>query len=201
MPAGKDKITLLSRIIFILSLQGSVQAADIKQTTNPDTGLISWTLTEDNFHIELIQRLPDQTRAFFQARDFSVAIANDIATHCMFQTIVKNTAKTLNLESIKISLSDWQIKVNEKTSPIILKESWDKKWQTKAISNTARIAFLWATFPNQQTLDATGDTNWGMISLGPPPGTNLDIHIHWMHGNQSKDAWIRNIKCPIDRHL
>jgi hypothetical protein len=53
-------------------LAGSL-AAEPSPRIDPDTGLASWTLRDGAIAIELIQRLPDQTRAVFQGRGFPAA--------------------------------------------------------------------------------------------------------------------------------
>ena len=62
-----------------------------------------------------------------------------------------------------------------------------------------RVAFRWATFPTQQSFEAGGDYNWGMISFGLPPGSVFDLQLVWRQDNIVKTQWIKQIECPADR--
>lgn len=206
------RITSVLLMLFICGFfpVAAVVATEVTKTTNPETKLVGWKVSEGNLELELIQRSPDQTRSFFQARGFDTKIANDIATQCVFQTIVRNigdksnsannstTNNKANKKPITVSLKDWRIKVNDKSGPIKLKEDWDKEWKGTKASKPGQIAFRWATFPTLQTFEPDGDFNFGMISMGPPPATTFDLHIFWKFDGKSKDTWIKNMQCPLD---
>ncbi len=185
-------------IIVLLVLAVNTFAA-VSMNKNPSTQLISWALTEGNFKLELIQRLPDQTRAFFQARGFSRKVANDIALSCIFQAIGKNISNSKHVNSISYSLKDWELRVNNKLQNIKLKETWGKEWSTSDVNAAAKIAFTWATFPTQQIFASEGDYGWGMISFGLPPKSVFDLKVVWKDNNKIKSAWIHSITCPKDR--
>lgn len=178
-----------------------LSAGEINKTIDAETKLTGWKITDNNFQLELIQRSPQQTRSFFQARGFSTKIANDIATHCVLQTIIRNTEAQNPNDSITISLKEWRMTNSKDTKErtLKLKEVWDKEWKDGDITNAARIAFRWATFPTEQTFDPGGDYNWGMISFGLKPDTLFDLHIFWKQGNNTHDAWIKDMQCPPDR--
>jgi len=190
---------LLCSLCFFFSV--FLSAAEIIKSVDKETQLISWKLIENNFQLELIQRSPQQTRSFFQARGFSAELANDIATHCVLQTIVRNTEAENSQDSISVSLKDWRFNTAEYAGeePIKLKESWAEEWKEGDISNAARVAFRWATFPTEQVFEPGGDYNWGMISVGPKPDTAFHLHVFWKQGNKTKNAWITNMHCPADK--
>jgi len=187
--------------LFCCSFPAFLTAAEITKSIDKETKLIGWKLSENNFQLELIQRSPQQTRSFFQARGFSPKIANDIATHCVLQTIIRNTEAENSNDSISVSLKEWRLSNtgDTKEKSVKLKENWDKEWNNDDISNAARVAFRWATFPSEQTFDPGGDFNWGMISFGPKPDTLFDLHIFWKQGNKSNNAWIKKLQCPPDQ--
>ena len=183
-------------LLIFISTQS---VALVEKTVDSETLLKSWKLTEAPFSLELIQRLPDQTRAFFQARGFSSDIANNIATQCVLQTIGKNTSKAPKSKSITYDLHEWKIYINAKAQSIKFKELWDKEWAEGIVTKASRIAFRWATFPTQQSFDPGGDFNWGMISFGLPPGSTFDLEVLWKHNNQTHSQWIKQIECPADQ--
>ncbi|VAW93033.1 hypothetical protein MNBD_GAMMA23-835 [hydrothermal vent metagenome] len=175
--------------------------AAVSVTKNPSTQLKSWVLKEGGFKLELIQRLPDQTRAFFQGRGFSSKIANDLALSCIFQAIGTNigTPKQKHAESVSYSLKDWKIKMGDKIQTVKSKEIWKTQWSPSAVNTAAKIAFTWATFPTQQTFSSSSDYGWGMISFGFPPKTTFDLKVVWKQNNKTNSRWVRAIMCPPDR--
>jgi len=174
--------------------------AGVSVTTNTETKLTGWKLSQDGFEFELIQRLPDQTRAFFLARGFSKKVADDIALACVFQGIGRNTFKAGENKSISVDLRSWQVHTGAKMRAVKQKEQWDAEWGSQAVSTASRIAYRWATFPTQQTFEPVGDYNWGMISFDLPPGTRFDVHVRWTLNGKPQQAWVRDVQCPPDIH-
>jgi len=193
---------LLLFILATLATPFCLTASELEKTVDKETQLSAWKLSEGNFQLELIQRSPEQTRSFFQARGFSIKVADDIATSCVFQTIGRNTEADNKTDSVSVDLSEWRIVVadsqNKTAKPIKLKEHWNEEWKGANVSTASRIAFRWATYPSEQSFDPGGDFNWGMISVGPKPEVVFDLHIVWKQGDKKHDAWIRQMQCPKD---
>lgn len=187
-------------IIFILMLFSFFSScyAEIVKSTKAETNMKSWKISDLGVELELIQRMPEQTQAFFQARGFPREIANQIGNSCVLQTIAKNTFKKSTDDDIFISLKDWGVRVNGKVQMVKLKEIWDKEWAQNEITIAARLAFRWSMFPTEQTYKPSGDFNWGMTSIGLAPGEVFDLHVVWWQGKQRKDLWINAIQCPFN---
>lgn len=195
-----------SLLLLLLLMPACLTAGELEKTVNKttdkETQLSAWKLSEGNFQLELIQRSPEQTRSFFQGRGFSAKVADDIATSCVFQTIGRNTEAENNTESVTVNLTEWRLATTDKqgekkqTNSIKLKEDWDKEWKGAHVSSASRIAFRWATYPTEQSFDPGGDFNWGMISFGPKPDMIFDLHIVWKQGDKTHDAWIKQMQCP-----
>ena len=198
-------VMTLTKIIFF-SLFQLYSAAVFSQVTldiDESTKLKTWKLIQSNFELQLVQRLPDQTRGFFQGRGFTKQQANDIATQCVLQTIVKNTASNKTNPSLSVSLKDWRVKADGQLLGVKLKEDWAKQWtliqdENQKVKKSAQIAFRWSTFPSEQTFEPGGDYNWGMISFGLKPGEKFDLHVFWKVGEQLNNEWIRGVECPMD---
>lgn len=190
---------LILSFIALLSIVSAQSIARVEQSTDSESQLKSWKLTKNALSLELIQRLPDQTRAFFQGRGFSSNIANNIATQCVLQAIAKNISDKAPKQSISYDLHDWKIYHNSQTQGIKFKEQWDNEWTDDKVSTASRIAFRWATFPTQQSFDPGGDFNWGMISFGLPPGSVFDLEAKWTQNGLIHSHWIKQIECPQDR--
>ncbi len=196
-------------LIIICFLPGILLAqreAQIEAEIDESTGLKTWKLIQSGLELQLVQRSPDQTRGFYLGRGFTKKDSNEIATQCVFQTIVKNTALQKTGEAISIALKTWRLKKinaeNDQTQRIKLKEDWASQWSqdnNKQVTPSARIAFKWSTFPSEQTFEAGGDYNWGMITFGLPPGEQFDLHVFWHTNQQTHEQWISNIQCPIDQ--
>jgi len=177
--------------------------AQVVHEVDESTKLETWKLIQSDLELQLVQRLPDQTRGFFQGRGFTKQQANDIATQCVLQSIVKNTASDKNNSAISVSLKEWHVKVDGQLRRIKLKEDWAKQWSliqddNLKVKKSAQIAFRWATFPSEQIFQPGGDYNWGMISFGLKPGEKFDLHVFWKVDNQLKNEWIKDIECPKD---
>ncbi len=178
----------------------SVQARDgVERSTDTETGLQRWIFRRPGFELTLAQRTPDQTRAFFLARGFDRAIADEIATACVFQTIAKNLSDASDAPALTIRLSEWRVMIKGKQRPLKLKSEWAKEWRNRKASKAARLAFRWATFPDEQTFYPRGDYNWGMISFNLPPGTRFDLLLSWHERQQHRQGIIKGLVCPEDR--
>jgi hypothetical protein len=185
-------------VLFLLSITiWDPVAARVSQTIDPDTGLQGWHWEGDGISVELIQRLPDQTRAFFMARGFGQRTAERIARDCVFQTIVTNTDR--EGAAVSIDLRQWSVVTDKASAPLKLKGQWDKEWQRLGVPKAARIAFRWSLFPDRQTF-APGDYNWGMTTMGIPAGTRFDLKLVWQHGPDTHQALISEIACAPDVH-
>lgn len=191
--------TSCSNSVLLFSILLPVPAmAGVTQSVDEQTALVSWKMDGGNFELELAQLLPDQTRAFFLARGFSKKIANTIATGCIMQTIGRNSAEKGVQGAVDVDLKHWRMLHEGAESPIKLKEQWDREWLSGEVSDTARLAFRWATFPTQQNF-APGDFGWGMTSFGLVPGERFDLKVVWSVAGVEKEAWIRRIQCAEER--
>ncbi len=183
--------------LLLATLVGAGPALSAIEQRTDENGLRSWTLHDGALELQLIPRLPDQTRAFFLARGFPADVADRIARACVFQVIGKNVATSDAPHDIRIDLRQWRITHRNQTVPIKLKEVWAEQWPDD-VPNAARIAFRWATFPTDQVYHPADDHNWGMVSLGPPPGSILDLDVVWFEDGRHKHFTIEGLDCPTD---
>ncbi len=196
---GFKRASYILRVLRIVPLLLPLMAsADVIKEVDSE-GLITWQLLSNGLKLKLVQRLPDQTRAFFQGRGFSADIANKIASSCVFQTIGENISEGEDSGSVSIALDQWLVKYAHAQRPIKLKETWDREWPEGSVSKASRIAFHWAMFPTKQSFEPGGDYGWGMTSFGLPPGAKFDLHVFWKLDGQVKDDWIKHLECAKDR--
>lgn len=192
----------LFKIWCILALSGFANPAGASLLTGTDetAQLPFWQWSDQTVSIRLVQRLPDQSRAFFAARKFSSSDAEHIAQSCVFQTVFKNIAKTDSKTVIRYDLNEWQIHHNGSKQQLKVKEQWMAEWQQSQAPKSAQIAFSWALLPTQQQYLA-GDYNWGMTTYNLPPGQRFDLTLVWYENEQRRTALIPNMQCAADEEI
>jgi len=194
-PTRTGRCCLGVQLAFMMGLP--VAAAEVVRSADGETGLAKWSFTAGDVEIELIQRLPDQTRGFFQARDFPAAVADEIARNCIFQTIIRNRSASGAGRPVAIDLETWRIRHDQAEDGVKLKESWLASWPEATVGQAARLAFQWALFPTRQEF-LPGDYNWGMTAYGLPAGSVFDLLVVWNSGGVEDSGWIRGIECAPD---
>ena len=167
-------------------------------TENDAVAAFRWIAeTKNGVRFTFAQRIPDQTRSFYLAREFPLVAASRYATACIFQVILNNDSKD---RVVKIDLADWRVIHNDIKKPIILERDWQKIWEKMNISKSGRIAFRWSQFPKIQNHEP-GDWFQGMAAADLPPSTEFDLYIKWLENDKSHDAIIHKLQCAADRDL
>lgn len=187
----------LSLVVIALAGCASLTRPAGEHFIDERTGLDGWRWEHQGLSLTLIQRLPDQTRAFFLARGFSRAAVDELAASCVFQTIIGNTG---NSGRVELDLHDWRYTANGESGPLRLKEDWLARWAERGESMPARVAFRWSFFPTVQRF-APNDWNMGMTSFPVPPGTTLDLHFRWRRDGEQHRGVLRGVGCAPDRSV
>ena len=178
-------------------LVAGLAQAGVQRSLNEDNGLEKWHFIEADIEIELVQRLPDQTRAMFMKHDFSRDVVEAMATSCMFQTIVRNSGKSGSAQPLSIDLTLWRMRHAGKESGILLKEPLIESWSDEEASPKAKLVVRWGMFPTRQEY-LPGDYNWGLTAYGIPPGAQFDLDVNWVEGGKQHTGTIRDIVCAPD---
>jgi len=171
--------------------------AGVHHTVNDSNGLRGWDFTEGDIQIELIQRLPDQTRALFMNHAFSREVIEQLAQSCMFQTIIRNTGRSGSGQPVAVDLTQWRIRHDGKTGGILLKEPLLASWSEADASEAAKLVVRWGMFPTRQEF-LPSDYNWGLTSYGISPGSVFDLEVTWTEGGTAHAATIEGIVCAPD---
>ena len=185
--------------ILVFSVVAVPVSAEVLTGIDADAQLPFWELRVPGMSLRLVQRLPDQTRAYFMGRGFNKAQAEQIAQSCIFQTIYKNTDPAASALVIDYDLNQWQINHAGKLSKLKLREDWQHDWQRQQINPAARIAFEWSLLPTRQSYKAN-DYNWGMTSFAIPPGSHFDLVLSWQANGVAKSARMQDLACAADIH-
>ena len=183
-------------LVGILISLSSARAA-VTTGTDDEAQLPYWEIAQGHISVRLIQRLPDQTRGFFEARGFSTADADRIAQSCVFQTIFKNVAPTGHKGAIDYNLKEWVVQVGGKTRQLKTREDWQKEWTTRGVPPPAQLAFEWTLIPTRQRY-AAGDYNWGFSIFDLAPGTRFDLDFVWRENGARRRGRIDGIVCAPD---
>ena len=160
-----------------------------------EAGLHGWRLRDSALELEVIQRLPDQTRAFFEARGFDADDVDRIAAACVMQAILRNVSDDVTLD---VNLAEWRRTAAGDRVPPRLREDWMQLLAPESASGSARIALYWALFPTRQRF-APGDYNWGMMSFALPPGSVFDLSVVWRENTAIHEAVIPGVRCAADK--
>lgn len=188
-----------SLLILLCLLHQAVAAADISHRIDPNSGLETWHWTDGKSTFTFNQRIPDQARAFFQARGFDSEASEAIAQNCFFQIIIRNQG-TSN-KAMSLNLAQWRvIEKSGSTHPPRLEKAWQQQWQEMGVTKAARIAFRWALFPSRQTFQP-GDWNMGLITMGAEPGKQFDLVVTWKEQDRPREVHFNNMRCSPDRSL
>jgi len=180
------------------SMQSYADETIVKHGEDPTTGLKSWLWDNNGFYLELTQRLPDQTRGYFESRGFDRASTEIAGTSCIFQTMIKNSGTDPSVV-ITADLNEWQVISGEMKKSMLLREYWQKLWLDRNQSESAKIAFEWSLLPTKVEYKIN-DYNWGMSGYGLPPGSHFDLEFSWYSNGEKFSGRINDVVCPDDIH-
>ncbi|MEN8132321.1 MAG: hypothetical protein ABFS45_19510 [Pseudomonadota bacterium] len=189
--AGLRHALLLLMLAMVFPIGAA--CAEVITGTERETGLKFWTWRFNGVTMQLVQRLPDQTRAFFLGRGFPADTADFIGRACVFQTIFRNDGK----QPVAYDLNDWRVNYQGERLSLRTREVWDRQWQAQRINQAARIAFRWSLLPTRQRFEP-GDYNWGMTSFGLLPGEQFDLSLVVSINGESVVGEIPAVLCSAD---
>lgn len=174
-----------------------VTGGEVKRSINEENGLQGWHFTDSDIEIELVQRLPDQTRALLMNHNFSREVIEQMALSCMFQTIVRNTGKSASNRVVSIDLTEWRLLHDGKAGKLLMKEPLLASWTDADADPAAKLVVRWGMFPTQQEY-LPGDYNWGLTAYGIPPGATFDLDVAWREGGALQRGEIKGVVCAPD---
>lgn len=184
--------------LLLLSLSpGILAAATLEKGIDEQAQLPYWELRDEGMSLRLVQRLPDQSRAFFLARGFNAEQVEEVAGRCVFQTVYRNLSHEAQPSPLHYRQRDWVIHHPQHEASILIREDWAVLWEARDAAPAARIAFQWALLPPEQTYEP-GDYNWGMTMIDLPPGTHFDLEVRWEQFGATRSAFIEDLRCASD---
>jgi hypothetical protein len=183
-------VCALALLLFAEGLAASTVSTGI----DAEAGLPYWELQAEGITMRLVQRLPEQSSGFFQARGFDPEDANIIAKSCVFQTIFKNTSSDTGGGVLEYDLRDWIVRHRGRERGLKTREDWQPVWAKRGVPPAAQIAFEWALLPTRQTYQP-GDYNWGMSIFDLAPGAAFDLKVVWTQHGRRQTTMIKGLQC------
>ncbi len=165
-----------------------------RYTKDPDTGVETWEIQDKGVILRLAQILPDQVRAFYLARGFSVPATEALARSCVFQTVLRNESAPT---TISFNLAQWRVLTETGEHTLKLQRDWEKEWEQHGVSDSARLAFAWALFPTEHAYEV-GDWNMGMTTYALPPAARFDLRFVYTIQGRLQAGLIRGLRCATD---
>ena len=181
-------------LFCVLVLLEQVVAAVVVTGEDSQTSLRTWELRETGVSVLLVQRLPNQSRAFFIARGFTSKDANTIGRACIVQAVFRNDGT----QPVAYDMDSWHITYRGQRLPVQTREFWQRTWQESDVNQAARIALHWSLLPTQQVFQP-GDYNWGMVSFGLAPGEAFDLTLLLSQNNNTVTHMIPDIVCRAEQ--
>ena len=182
--------SIYSICLAILSWQAL--AGGQQYDRDPNTGIETWSVHNHGVTFSLTQILPDQARAFYVNRGFSLEQIEPYATSCVYMTVLRNESAP---KAISYRLDDWAIKSAEVSRPPIPLNIWMDRLKTSGAGQSAMIAFRWAQFPPDQTYEPGGDWNQGMLTTGLPPNSQFTITARWQLQGRIYENVLKDVRC------
>lgn len=182
-------ITGLALGLFSLCCQAAApQARHVDATT----GAVTWEIQSQGVYFGLTQILPEQARAFYVNRGFSLEQIEAYSTSCVYMTVLRNDSAPGTIHFIR---DTWTVLSDGKPHPLVSIDDWVNKLSEQTENQAALIAFRWAQFPAELNYEPGGDWNQGMLSIGLPPGSRFDITVRWNIGDQNYSAKLQDVEC------
>ena len=182
------RVVILGLMVSFSSYADSSQRIEVDK----DTGIVSWETKAHGVSFSLTQILPDQSRAFYVNRGFTLQQSEAFATSCVYMTVMRNDAAP---GTIHFKRSNWSVHVNNKEHKLKTVDAWVDSFKQQKVKQSALIAFRWAQFPVEQEYETGGDWNQGMLSLGLPAGSKFDLTARWDIEGKQYETTLRGVQC------
>lgn len=174
--------------------------AELVTGTDEQAQLPYWEWHTQELSLRFVQRLPDQSRAYFAGRGFNAEDVQYIVGHCFFQTVFKNISLASSRHAIEYDLSKWVVEYQGQSYALKPRETWRQIWQQREAKPAQMIAFEWSLLPTRQRY-LPADYNWGMTVFPLPHGAQFDLHLSWSVDGKPEQAIIKKMQCAKDVYI
>jgi len=167
-------------------------AVTVPEREDARSGAPVWKWAGQGVALRAMGRPPDHARAFFIGRGFPDAAARRYARSCVFGMTLRNRAAG---GPIRHDLSEWRVRTGDGSRPPLPEARWQQRWRAMGVSERARTAFGWATFPTAETM-GEGGYIMGMVAMGLAPGSRFDLILKWHRDGTSRELVLEGLRCP-----
>lgn len=172
-------------LIVLILTATELTAAETSVHKNETSGLLTWTVTDEGFQIELIQLLPDFIRAIYAKHNFPREEVERAASYCVFGTILKNTSD----KHLSYRVLDWRYRTKDGIQhPVKTKTQWLEEWRK------AGVLFSWTLLPDVGEF-SVGDWQQGFTTIKLPRETEFDFIYKWQLDGVTHTGILKNMKC------
>ena len=190
----------LTGILLLLMFILPSARAELVTGTDEQAQLPFWEWRTPVISVRFVQRLPDQSRAYFAGRGFEPNEVKLIAEHCIFQTVFKNVAPADTKQVIEYDLNEWAILYKGQPASLKTREDWQAIWETRKVKSAQKIAFEWSLLPTRQRYQPA-DYNWGMSVFPLKHGSLFDLRLTWKVNGKAQRATIKDMQCAKDVYI
>jgi hypothetical protein len=174
-------------VILLLIFPMMLSGEEVQKKQDPETGLLSWNIEDRGLSLELIQLLPDYIRAIYSSRGLPKDIVEDMASYCVFGTIIKNLSDT----QLSYRVADWRyVTADGKEHVLKTKTQWLTEWRKRGVK------FAWSLLPDDQVFDV-GDWSQGFTTVKLPHGSTFDLVFTWKLEEKIHAGKIENLHCAV----
>lgn len=177
-------VYLLVMSVIVLTATESI-ASEVEVHKNETTGLLTWTVNDEGFQIELIQLLPDFIRAIYAKHGFPKEEIERAASYCVFGTILKNTSA----QQLSYRVADWRYQTSDgQQYPVKTKTQWLEEWRN------AGVTFSWTLLPDAGEF-SEGDWQQGFTTIKLPRKSEFDMIFKWQLDGIEHTGVLEKISC------
>lgn len=166
-------------------------AVTVPERTDERSGAPVWKWQGDGVGVRAMARPPDQTRAFFLGRGFPDDAAKRFSRSCVLGMTLRNRAAG---GPIRFDVARWRVRSDAGEGPLVPTQRWQERWRQMGVSERARTAFGWATFPTSESL-GEGGYLMGMVATGLDPGDRFDLVVRWRQGEADSQVVLEGLRC------
>ena len=177
-------MTRIVPVLLLMLLSQSIHAATQTLHKNEQNGLYTWTSEANGFTLELIQVVPDFIRAIYSKHEFPKYEIEDIASYCVFGSVVKNTSDKL----MEYRVADWRYEHKGKSYPVKTKTDWLQQWKQSG------VVFSWTLLPDEGEF-YEGDWQQGFTTIKLPRDSEFDLVYTWSLDGKAMQDRITNMRC------
>jgi len=151
---------------------------------------------DEQVHIRLVLRTPEQLTAFYLGRHFNRAAIAQILETCIVTPVIHNQA----VDVLWLELDHWQFSVDGTTIPRLKRDYWPEKWDQADLPQAQRSTFWWTLMP--ETRDLRLDEGVGGSIVIPMQSTPFTMTANFHTGpdkqGKIKTVVFEDIECARD---